>query len=179
MQKKFTWIFSKNKYHEAKFSKKLETKQSSYCNLKNQIKSCFTYLLIIMDRNQTLLINPQKQPSRGVLRKRFLKICSKFTEEHPRRSGIWTKLLCTFIEITLRHGCSPVNLLHFFRTPFPKNVSWGLLLDPSRYMNRKHKQTWNQKSIGTPVSSRHVEKYPQNSQEKTCGGNFYSLQWKY
>ena len=23
-----------------------------------------------------------------------------------------------FIETTLRHGCSPVNLLHIFRTPF-------------------------------------------------------------
>ena len=33
-----------------------------------------------------------------------------------------------FIEITLRHGCSPVNLLHIFRAPFPKNSSGGLLL---------------------------------------------------
>ena len=33
-----------------------------------------------------------------------------------------------FIEITLRHGCTPVNLLHFFKTPFPKNTSGGLLL---------------------------------------------------
>ena len=40
-----------------------------------------------------------------------------------------------FIEITLRHGCSPVNLLHNFRTPFLKNTSerlpltkWWLLL---------------------------------------------------
>ena len=24
-----------------------------------------------------------------------------------------------FIEIALRDGCSPVTLLHFFRTPFP------------------------------------------------------------
>ena len=32
------------------------------------------------------------------------------------------------IEITLRHGCSPVNLLHIFRTPFPKNTSGWLLL---------------------------------------------------
>ena len=24
-----------------------------------------------------------------------------------------------FIEITHRHGCSPANLLHFFRIPFP------------------------------------------------------------
>ena len=28
----------------------------------------------------------------------------------------FNKLLCNFIEITLRHGCSPVNLLHIFRT---------------------------------------------------------------
>ena len=28
-----------------------------------------------------------------------------------------------------RHVCSPVNLLHIFRTSFPKNTS-GLLLDP-------------------------------------------------
>ena len=33
-----------------------------------------------------------------------------------------------FIEITLRHGCSPVNLLHMFRTTFPKNTDGELLL---------------------------------------------------
>ena len=33
-----------------------------------------------------------------------------------------------FIEIALRHGCSPVNLLHIFRTPFPMNRSGWLLL---------------------------------------------------
>ena len=38
------------------------------------------------------------------------------------------KIQSNFIEITLRHGCSPVNLLHFFRTPFHKNISGGLLL---------------------------------------------------
>ena len=37
-------------------------------------------------------------------------------------------LLCNFIEITLRHGFSPVNLLHIFRTPFPENTSGWLLL---------------------------------------------------
>ena len=26
------------------------------------------------------------------------------------------------------HGCSPVNLLQIFRTPFPKNTSGSLLL---------------------------------------------------
>ena len=33
-----------------------------------------------------------------------------------------------FIEIAPQHGCSPVNLLHIFRTPFSKNASEGLLL---------------------------------------------------
>ena len=33
-----------------------------------------------------------------------------------------------FIEIALRHGCSPVNLLHIFRTTFLKNTSGGLFL---------------------------------------------------
>ena len=33
-----------------------------------------------------------------------------------------------FIEITLRHGCSHVNLLHIFRKPYPRNTSGGLLL---------------------------------------------------
>ena len=34
-----------------------------------------------------------------------------------------------FFEIAVRHGSSPVNLLHIFRTPFPKNSSEGLLLE--------------------------------------------------
>ena len=31
-------------------------------------------------------------------------------------------LLCNFTEITLQHECFPVNLLHIFRKPFPKNT---------------------------------------------------------
>ena len=71
----------------------------------------------------------QKQPSRGVfLGKGVLRICSKFTGEYPCRSAISIKPLCNFIEITLLHGCSPVNLLHILRTPFLKNISERLLL---------------------------------------------------
>ena len=33
-----------------------------------------------------------------------------------------------FIELALRYGCSPVNLLHIFRTPFPKNTYGRQLL---------------------------------------------------
>ena len=48
-----------------------------------------------------------------ILRKGVPKKCSKFTGEHP-------KLQSNFIEIALPHECSPVNLLHIFRTHFPK-----------------------------------------------------------
>ena len=62
------------------------------------------------------------------LTKDVLKICSIFTGTiMPKRDLIWIKSLC-FIKITLGHGCSPVNLLHIFRTPFSKNTSGGLLL---------------------------------------------------
>ena len=43
---------------------------------------------------------------------------------------------CDFSEvasaITLRHGCSPVNLLHIFRPPFLKNTPGRLLLKCSK-----------------------------------------------
>ena len=61
----------------------------------------------------------QKELSREMfLGKGVLKICSKSTAEHPCRSVISIKLLCNVIEITLQHGCSPVNLLHIFSFVF-------------------------------------------------------------
>ena len=66
----------------------------------------------------------QKQPE-VFLEKGVLKICSKFTGVHPCRSVISIKLLCNFIEIALRHGYPPVNLLHIFRTPFPGTPASG------------------------------------------------------
>ena len=60
-----------------------------------------------------------------LLGKDVLKICSKFTGQHPCQSAISKS---NFIEIALRHGYSPVNLLHIFRTPFLKNISGRLLL---------------------------------------------------
>ena len=62
----------------------------------------------------------QNQPSKGVLRK----WCSENIPQIYRR----TPMLCNFIEIALRHGCSHVNLLHIFRAPFYKNTYGGLLL---------------------------------------------------
>ena len=40
----------------------------------------------------------------------------------------WAPKQSNFIETTLWHGYSPVNLMHIFRTPFSKNTSGGLLL---------------------------------------------------
>ena len=43
--------------------------------------------------------------------------------------AISIKLQSNFIEITLRHGCPPVNLLYIFKTLFPKNTSgWQFLV---------------------------------------------------
>ena len=47
----------------------------------------------------------------------------------PCRSVISIKLQTNFIEIALRHGCSPVNLRHIFRTHFPRNTSGWVLLE--------------------------------------------------
>ena len=59
-----------------------------------------------------------------LLGKGVREICSKRTGEHLSRSVISIKLLCNFIEIAFRHGCSPVNLLHIFGTPFPRITFW-------------------------------------------------------
>ena len=81
----------------------------------------------------------------ALLRKGVLKIRSKFTGEHPCQSVISIKLLCNLTEITLRHGCSPVNMLHIFRTPFSKNTSEWLLL-PNIYVEN-FKEHGNQVSL--------------------------------
>ena len=57
----------------------------------------------------------------------ILKICSEFTGEQPFRRVVLIKFQSNVIEIILRHGCSPVNLLHIFRKPFSKNTSERLV----------------------------------------------------
>ena len=71
----------------------------------------------------------RSSPPEAFLGKVVLKICSKFTAEHSCRNAISIKLQSNFIEIALRHGCSSVNLLHIFRTPFTRNTSGWLLLN--------------------------------------------------
>ena len=48
-----------------------------------------------------------------------------------------------FIERALRHGCSPVNLLHIFKISFLKNNSEGLLLGVSSILiSNENPWTW-------------------------------------
>ena len=61
---------------------------------------CIFYPKLNQSPEYDISFNSQKQPPRGFL-----------------------------IEITLRHGRSPVNLLHIFRTTFMKNTSGWLLLN--------------------------------------------------
>ena len=95
-----------------------------------------TQFLIKVYRYPEVLFNPhvlafsetnnskeQKQLSRGVLIKRFSENIQQIYRSTPM-----PKLLSSFIEITLRHGCSPVNLMHIFRAPFLKNTFGRLLL---------------------------------------------------
>ena len=67
--------------------------------IKQSTVSCILCLIVRSSRPEVFL------------RKGVLKICCKFTGEHAQ------------------HGCSPVNLLHIFRKPFPKNTAGRLLLN--------------------------------------------------
>ena len=62
------------------------------------------------------------------LGKGVLKLCSKFTAEHPFLKVILISCFA-FIEITLRHGCSPVNLLHILKISLYKSTYGGLFLE--------------------------------------------------
>ena len=95
----------------------------------------FLYFSLFNNCHKTCVSPSKIRSSRPdvFLGKVVLKICSKFTGEHPCRSAILRKLQSNFIEsnfieIALRHGCFPVNLLHIFKTPFLKNTSGWLLL---------------------------------------------------
>ena len=92
------------------------------------LKKLWGYNIYTFTYQKTLLHTLRSSRPEVFLRKSSLKICRKFTGEHPCRNVISIKLLCNFIEIALRHGCSPVNLLHIFRAPFIKNTSGRLLL---------------------------------------------------
>ena len=89
----------------------------------------------INDKVNVLLENQQKQPSRGVLRKR----CSENMPQIYRTTPMpRIPMLSNFIEIALRNGSSPVNLLHIFGITFPKKTSGWLLLNQALSDFRQH-----------------------------------------
>ena len=85
----------------------------------------FLFCKKILSKIQSCRNMLQKQSSRGVLEKR----CSENLQQ-----TYWRTLMpkCDLnkvaFQITLRHGCSPANLLHIFGTPFLQNTSGRLLL---------------------------------------------------
>ena len=93
----------------------------SHLSLENKNVGKHFYLL--------LKIFGRKQLSRDVLRKRCYENMQQIYRWRPMPKSNFNKvaLLCNFIEIALRQECSPVNLLHIFRTSFPKNTSGRLL----------------------------------------------------
>ena len=70
----------------------------------------------------------QKQPSKYVLRKRCPENMQQIYRRTPMPKCDFNKVALNVIEIAFRNGCSPVNLLHIFRTSFPKNTFGRLLL---------------------------------------------------
>ena len=83
-----------------------------------QIAQKMTEVLIMKAWNWKM----KKQPPRGVPRKR----CCENMQQIYKRTLMPNMI--SVKQITFGHGCSPVSLLHIFRTPLVKNTSGWLLL---------------------------------------------------
>ena len=75
----------------------------------------------------------QKQLTRCVLKKRCSEKMQQIYRRAPMSKCNFNKFANNFIEIALQQGCSPVNLLHIFKTPFLKSTSGLLLLCVNNY----------------------------------------------
>ena len=73
-------------------------------------------------------VKQQKHPSRCVFIERRSEDMQQIYGRTPMPKCDFNKVASNFIEIALRHGCSPVNLLDIFRMVFTKNTSGSLLL---------------------------------------------------
>ena len=85
---------------------------SSYLATAGYLAKIIKYMLFPLCRSSY----PEVFSGKGVL-----EICIQFTGENPFRSAS-----------SINMFNSPVNLLHFFRTPFPRNTSGRLLLIMSK-----------------------------------------------
>ena len=80
------------------------------------------------------------------------KVSENMQKTHRRTSELkcdFNKVGGNFIEIALRHGCSPLSLLHIFRIPFPKNtwkaasVSWQINFEKWEKIRLDHDENVN------------------------------------
>ena len=108
----------------------------------------------------------QKQLPRGVVRKRYSENMQQIYREHPCRSVILIKVLWNH---------SMVWVFSFkFAAPFPKNTSWGLLLNETEYISFRSRVCWIIRNLMVTDRSSRSEvfckngfwKISQNSQEK-------------
>ena len=122
----------------------------------------------------------QKQAFIGV----HIKRCSANMQQIYRRPPMpkcdFDKVtLYNFIEIILRHKCSPVNSQHIFRAPFPKNTSgWRLLyIDFILTLTLISNRIWCSHIFTPKLSSLNnlCEIYRYSNREKLC---FYSFWYK-
>ena len=103
-------------------------KRCEICSIVESEQVNVSWVVIFRALHGLQLCTFRSSPLKVFLGKGVLKICGKFTGEHPCRSVISIKLLCNFVEIKPRYGCSPVNFMPIFRAPFSKNIYGGLLL---------------------------------------------------
>ena len=79
-----------------------------------------------------------------------MKICKTIKSKkqlcYPKNSS------SNFIEITIWHGCPPLNLAHIFRALFPRNTSGRLLLSVRMKIKKKknHKYACFRRMFLTP-----------------------------
>ena len=101
---------------------------SEHLFLRTPLEGCF-YMMVLQDYFISCWLGKMfwssiSRPIKSVLLPSSWSSSSKVTclqFQYECKSG-------NFIEVTLRHGCFPVNLLHVFRTTFYKNTSRELPL---------------------------------------------------
>ena len=74
------------------------------------------------DNNSLLKVFTEAALQEVFLRKGVLKYVANLQENTMPKCEFKGRLQRNFIEIALRHGCPPVNLLYIFRTPFQKST---------------------------------------------------------
>ena len=137
-----------------------------YWDKNSYLKSLFCLLTSLLLLTVTSNIPSETALHRYSYKKLFWKYAANLQEN--AHAEVW------FIEIKLRHGCSLVNLLHTFRTSFPKNTSGGLLLFPrwsvsaiARKQNVKIKEK-KSKQTTRQSSSSLTSTIPMFTEKKRC-----------